>query len=188
MSRLIKIGIVIILISKYSVLLSQSNRQQEIDFLIKVVLYQEAGGTLNYTSDYYLLGDFLKLNFNIDTLEEEGLSDFLFLEINPRYENPHNINFSDGPFLLDNCTELIVAVHKRGRSIYKLKGFRNNDFQNFIRALKFLNYPYVNSKKQFVKNYFVEKLDLKCLYKVFSTYSIEKGKYKCLNNCSDGVF
>jgi len=179
--------ILIIVLFLYQDFIYAQTRKEEVDFLVKLTLFQEASGTKGYISNYKALGDFLKLEYKMDTLKSEGFDDFIFISVNPIFSNPKNISFEDGPFLIDNCKEFIIALNIRGRTIYKMKGFIHNDFSSFFTTLKYFNYPNLNSSKHFIKNYSVERLDLGCLYNAYANYSIDKNKYPCLLTCSEVV-
>jgi hypothetical protein len=180
--------ILCLLIGLFNISRAQQPREKEVEFLIKTSLFAEAGGTKNYVANQAAFENFLKLDFRIDTIEQVGFEDFVFLSVDPVYKNPQNVSLEEGPILLDNCDRFVVGIHRKGRTIYKLKGFRNSDFPNFISALKNLNYPNVSSYKKFKSHYSVQGLDLGCLYKAFKNYSSDKGKYPCLKNCSDAYF
>jgi hypothetical protein len=178
-----KITIIVCLLLESNVIMAQKNKRDELDFLIKLTLFQNAGGTKNYSANYILLGDFLKLHFKMDTLSSTGFDDFLFIRIDPEFENPQNIDFKDGPILICNCKEFVVAIN--GRTVYKLKGFNENDFPAFLSTLKYFKYPNVSSIGKSTQNYSVTGLDLICLYRATMSHSIDKSKYPCLKTCAE---
>lgn len=160
----------------------------EISFLVKLTLYQEASGTKHYKSNEESLDKFMQLQFEVDTLEEEGFDDFIFLTINPIYQNPYNISIEEGPFLASNCKEYILAVHKGGRILYRLKGFAKNDFSSFLQTLQNSGYKKINSHRSFAKTYSVKGLDLGCLFLAYRNYEFDSDKHPCLKHCGEMIY
>jgi hypothetical protein len=184
-TKAIRITIILCLLLESSVIMAQKNKRDELDFLIKLTLFQNASGTKNYSPNYILLCDFLKLNFKMDTLESKGFDDFLFIRISSEFENPQNIDFKDGPILIANCKEFIVAIN--GRTVYRLKGFNENDFPVFLSTLKYFKYSNLSSMGRSTKYYSVTNLDLVCLYRAAMSFSIDKFKYPCLSTCAEVI-
>lgn len=159
---------------------------RETDILVKLSLFQETIMPEKYVSEQESLNNFLRLGFKIDTLQSTDFTNITFLRIDPNFRNPENIPIPELPLLIGNCDAFTVALN--GRTIYRLKGFRVNDFPSFLDKLKSLNYSNVNSYRGFVKNYEVHGLDLGCLYKAFKRpININKTKHKCLLSCSELV-
>ena len=157
---------------------------RETDFLVKLSLFQETIRPEKYVSEQESLNNFLRLGFKIDTLQSTDFADFTFLRIDPNFRNPENIPIPELPLLIGNCDAFIVAFN--GRTIYRLKGFRVNDFPYFLGKLKSLNYYKISSYWGFVNNYEVNGLDLRCLYKAFKRpININKIKHKCLLSCAE---
>jgi len=70
----------------------------EMQFLIKLTLYQESSGTKYYKSNEESLIKFMRLEFDIDTLEASGFDDFIFFTINPIYKNPDMFTLTRASF------------------------------------------------------------------------------------------
>lgn len=175
----------IVLISEVSC--AQRLNKEDLLFLIKLTLFEESVGSKDYVANHKSLKTFLQLAFQVDTLETIGFFDYTFLRIGPEYESPGHIFINDGPFLLDNCDGYVVAVYRRAvsnRSIFKIKGFTQNDFPFLLKNMERLGYESLSSRKQFVNGYFVESLDLKCLYAAAKRFSLDYNKYPCLKDCS----
>lgn len=184
MSVKFKVALVIYLCSSAYCASAQGLTKSEVSFLMKLTLFQSSYGNQKYVASQQNLQKFLKLEFQMDTLGATGFDDYIFVSINPRYQNPDSLEFDDGPFLLTDCDRYVVALHKRDRSLFRLKGFIQNDFPLFIGALKSLGYKNCNSVRHFVSNYSVASLDLRCLFNAFNNLSVDSHKYPCLSNCS----
>jgi hypothetical protein len=130
-----------------------------------------------------LLKEFCKLDFKIDTLKASNFDDFIFLSISPSFKNPEKVALDNFPLFPGNCQEYIVAFYRDTDRVYKLKGFKINDFPSFIFLLKSLNYSKLGSYNKFIKYYTIDNLDLGCLYKAFKGYNLDKKKYLCLSDC-----
>jgi hypothetical protein len=165
---------------------AQNLTQEEIQFIIKITMFQESSGTKYYRATEESFGNFMKLHFKIDTIQAFDFFDFIFLKIDPKFANPENISIEEGPFFL--CDEYIVALPINWKYTFRLKGFAENDFISFLNALRDLNYSNLNSRKQFVRNYSVEGLDLNCLYKSLGKFIIDRDKHPCLRNCFEMIY
>jgi hypothetical protein len=159
--------------------------RSDLPLLVKLVLFQESSGTRMYQMNEDALDTFLQLEFQADTLEQSGFDDFIFLGINPVYKNPNRVSLEEGPFLPSNCGIYVVAIHRNGKVVYRLKGFANNDFSAFRKSLAVLGYEKVNSPKEFSRNYSVSGVDLKCLYSSSSKYTTDVKSFPCLRDCGD---
>lgn len=159
--------------------------KEEVRTLVKLAMFNEALWPHGYVANQETLNDFLLLEFKIDTLQAKGLEEFIFLSISPVFQNPTSISLDRIPIVPENCREYILVITRRGKSVFKLKGFHINEFPYFLMLLKELKYPHLNSHKQFVNNYFVEKLDLSCLYKASKASRLTKDKFGCLSTCSE---
>jgi hypothetical protein len=134
--------------------------------------------------DKKYLDDFLELEFKMDTLNTVGFENFIFLSINPNPENPRNISLERIQVIPNSCKEFIVAIDKKSKSLYRLKGFVYNDFLVFMDFLKALGYLFLSSSRKFIKNYQVSQLDLEYLYSAFKPNRLRMSRYSCLRNCS----
>ena len=164
---------------------SQEISQEEVSFIIKLTLFQESSGTKHYVANSKTLSDFMSLEFSIDTLEQKGFTDYIFFSINPKFKNPDNVTFEEGPFLVDNCEQYVVAMHTRGRTVYRLQGFAHNDFPSLLFSLKEGGYDDIGSLRKFVRNYYIDGIDLECLFRGFKSFNFDKNTYPCLLDCGD---
>jgi hypothetical protein len=97
----------------------------------------------------------------------------------------NNLIFFKVPIVFDSMSnfrfvynfELVMAYNKITESLYKLKGFRDNQFDQLYRDLYLISYHYfeetseedLSSLKRFTKHFYIEGLDLRCLYKTLKT-------------------
>lgn len=89
-----------------------------------------------------------------------------------------------------NFSNYIIAVNNDTGANFRLQGFENNDFFSFFILLK-KSYRTSNFKKlrnsSFFKNYKVEGLDFKCIYRALKNIDIDNEKNNCLIKCTDGI-
>ena len=86
-------------------------------------------------------------------LKSKGfLSDMVFFSLEFRYKDIYIYDF-------------ILVSDEKGYWCYRLKGFSDNQFRLFLQHLKEKNYDNIGREQAFLKNYWVEELDLACLYK-----------------------
>lgn len=116
-------------------------------------------------------------------MKSSNLDDFMFLSISPNFKNPEKISLDNFPLFTGNCKEYVIAFYKSSDKLYKLKGFRINDFSSFIQLLKKLNYPRLNSYRRFINYYQIDNVELGCLYKAFKNYRSNNKKNSCLSDC-----
>jgi hypothetical protein len=155
------------------------------DLLIKLTLFKESLGTEEVVNKD-LLNNFLNVNLQIDTLENEGFTHFDFYSISPLFD-PNGIEYDRLPLVRANCDEYILAISRTDHQVYRLKGFFSNDFPALLRSMEILNYGNISNRKRFVDWYFVDKLDFDCLFKAYMSNSIDANKYPCLHYCSEFV-
>jgi len=117
-------------------------------------------------------------------VESKGFSDdIIFFELSAE---PIDITDSNNYFYepinqYNSC--FIFAYNSRNMKIYRLKGFKENDFKSFFNQLNsYLDFSVSSSydlknKKRFLKTFYVEGLDLGCLY---SSLRKNKKGYNCL--------
>jgi hypothetical protein len=87
-----------------------------------------------------------------------------------------------------NCNDLgyVLCVNTISGRSYRLQGFYGNDFFSLLEDVK-EEYQKSNGKrlstKSFLKNYSVEGIDFKCIYKGLRSGDVKD--YPCLKSCSD---
>ena len=114
----------------------------------------------------------------IEELKSKGFSDIIF------YKVDYPDSFIDIILKLDlkrldtekiqdiikwyNTEEFILAYNIKSEKVYKLKGFNINDYGDLVTEywinLSDDDRKIFKNKKKFLENYYVEDLDLKCLY------------------------
>lgn len=171
-----------------SALLAQNASIKNYDFLIKMTLFYEASGNKDYKINNESFNIFLQYIFQMEEIKQNSFTDFVFIKINPAYKVPDNISVINGPFLAGNCDEYLVAVSKNGKTIYRLKGFSDNDFLSFYNNLVYLKYKKIKSSKSMHKNYYVKGLDLECLYQSQISRKKNLNTSKCLAPCSNIIY
>lgn len=107
------------------------------------------------------------------------------------YKRPLNDFEKDVFFIGQNnqgARQYVIAINNKNGRSYRLVGFNNSDFLNFLRDFK-KDYKQDNLHKKmttkiFLKNFKLEGVDFKCLYNGI----IKDGdtiKYPCLKSCYD---
>lgn len=84
-----------------------------------------------------------------------------------------------------------IAINQETGKSYRLLGFNTNDFLSFLSDFR-EDYKEKQgeklSVKQFLKDYTVDELDFKCLYKGLNSNEIDRKKYPCLVRTSDVIW
>jgi hypothetical protein len=82
----------------------------------------------------------------------------------------------------------VLAVNVKNGKSYRVVGFNGNDFLELIRDF-FEIYNFSATKriesKQFIKNYEVDSLDLKCLFHGLISNNFDRTKFPCLTRVND---
>ncbi len=85
----------------------------------------------------------------------------------------------------DAC-DYVLAYYCMTNIYYKLKGFRNNDFETFINDMirmgNIFNFT-IKNKDIFMYSYSVEDLDLACLWEYFFGKRKKNKEYDCIISC-----
>lgn len=162
----------------------QSTLPNKYDLSIKLVLFQEATGTKNYVRNDAALPEFVKFDVAMDTLDQSGFSDFVFIRLTLS-AIPKDVLEKTGLFLVTNCDGYIVAIDRDGFDVFRLRGFRHNDFSSFYKSMTLKQYDRINNKTSFNRNYSVEGLDLKCLFSMANDIRSAKKTHPCLNTCGE---
>lgn len=126
----------------------------------------------------YNIEAILKGNCNYNILKNNGFNDIFFFEVLLSPKSADSLNKYVNSVGLYNCN-FIFGYNTINDHLYKLKGFYNNDFWFLYKFL-----PRDHSrrslvrKKLFLQLFYVEKLDLKCLF--IHNKVRERRNYKCL--------
>jgi hypothetical protein len=158
----------------------------EVSFLLNLLLFQEST-THGIEMNKELFDQFNSLQVSWDTLQAENFDDFIFLSVSPSLKNPRNISMDNFSLTPNNCKEYVVCFSKDVGQMFRLKGFKNNDFPSFMLHLKKKGYVHLKSRSTFVKHYAVERLDLGCLFEAFKALDANTDRFRCIQTCSDNV-
>jgi len=172
----------LILILKVIVLKSTTVSSQDLDSSLmilkaKVCLLE----FLNYKSKTAIF-EFIIEPLSYKLLNSKGFSKHIyFFEIPLSFLQKKNLIY-----IYDYS--FILAYNARTETIYRLKGFRLNDFPKFLSDTKNgnnIDYYTASAKdlqsaNKFAKSFFIEGLDMKCLYKSAISVTKHKLKFSCL--------
>ena len=108
---------------------------------------------------------FLSKPIDYKLLQSKGFAKHLaFFEIVLSWNEQTNFQF-----LYEDT--VIFAYNNRSKKLYRLKGFKDNEFKLFFNDLKFSNIDFsvageddLKSKKRFINTFNIDGLDLKCLF------------------------
>jgi len=157
---------------------------------------------LLYTAKLQILSsesaDYNEININAflekqqaSFLQSKGFSDVYFILIENRashydsiFIEKHKEDFKKN--LRFHACDYILAYNCRTGLYYKLKGFRNNDFEDFINDMikmgNIFNFT-IKNKDIFMYSYSVEDLDLACLWEYFFGKRKKNKEYDCIISC-----
>lgn len=168
---------------------SQSEKSdEEYRILAMLSLLSEGLNTNEVKLTQETIIKFLDENVGVSIINQNSFSDFVFISIDPKQKRKYSDD-KTMPIIWSNkdCQEYILAIHKWGLYTFKLKGYQINDFYSFLNFMYKNDYENINSPKAFSKNYQVEGLDFKCLYKSLRSKKDSK-KYQCLTNTCMKIF
>jgi len=142
------------------------------------------------------------LKLNLDTLKSDGFEDnFIFLSLDMRKKSIEHFDSANKTlgqetkselawYLLisSNCNRYVIGINRSSGVSYRLSGFDENDFLNFLDDVKRV-YHYWSRKKltnhMFFRDFTVDELDFRCLHKALrSKYPYDSDKYPCVRKCS----
>ena len=184
-----KILILQLLILCFQTVFSQNKYNIDSTKLIysaKLQVFESKGAICNKKN----IDSFLE-NQKVFFLESKGFSDNYFLLIESGTKD------LDTTFLLEKKAELkqnlvywncdyILAYNCRTNLYYKLKGFRNNDFKSFIndmiRTDNIIDLS-IEDKEIFTSLYFIEDIDLSCLWEYYFGKINKNKNYNCVKSC-----
>ncbi|MBC7411703.1 MAG: hypothetical protein H7331_04530 [Bacteroidia bacterium] len=123
------------------------------------------------------LNDFLKRELNATVLKSKGFENFVFFKIGSQtlaidtIKEGKKIATYTTPACLKNAEEccFVYAFNKNNKGFYRVKGTKSNDFLNLYNSMEQWQYWKVPAKinestiNQFIKDYWVDGLDLACL-------------------------
>jgi hypothetical protein len=149
--------------------------------LLKLVLFSESALWENANVGK-AFNNFMKANIFIDTLVSRGFEGYTFLSIGIK-NNPGMV-FEELPFLM-HLGDYIVAKSKVSKTIYRVQGFYIND----VSAIFFKDWEgrFAIKKRKFLRNHFVEGVDLKCLYRSWKANSFNVDKFPCMQYSNRNV-
>jgi hypothetical protein len=142
-----------------------------------------------YSEAFTVKLDTLKITGNFDYTMSVYAPHFTFYKLNKkssiRTQNENELQF----FSVFGRENKIAINNRTGRS-YRIVGFNACDFLGFLSDyLEEYNNENKNkiNVRQFLRNYHVEGVDFKCLYKGLISNMVDKKKYPCLKRPSDPV-
>lgn len=124
-------------------------------------------------------------------LKSKGFSDVYFILIKNRasyfdsiFTEKHKEDFKKN--LRFHACNYVLSYNCRTGLYYKLKGFRNNDFEAFIndmiRTNNIMDFT-IENKDVFMYSYYVEDLDLSCLWEYYFGKRKKRKEYDCVKSC-----
>jgi hypothetical protein len=173
-----KLTLVTILFVSYGFTFSQSIDTAKVILNAKLHIMMHD----NFINDYSYIMRFIEFTPKYRFLESTGFdSKFVFFEI-------HAIPHSDTLLFVDSTNNklrysyrffanlnhrFIFGYHIGGNKLYKLNGFYENDFLDLYNIIR--NYIFIasydlksfSSKKRFLERFYIQDLDLECLYDYF---------------------
>lgn len=140
--------------------------------------------------DFYI--KFIDYKPNYKFLQSKGFFNIVFFQINTNYKDfipndyIYRINSSNDTFKLRNILwfynyTFIFGYNKTNGDLYKLKGFEKNDFEKIFKIID--NNNLINDYNFFINNYWIEGLDMECLYK--SLKYNKKNKLHCITPANE---
>lgn len=110
---------------------------------------------------------------------------------NDKNLNPYNIGIVSFIYSVQCYGKMTLVFDLETGMSYRVTGFNGNDLLSLIDSLKdyhFKNEDKVLKRKTIIKNYFIEDVDLMCLYNgLISEDSFNHIKYPCLKSCLDEI-
>jgi len=144
---------------------------------------------LNQDTSFYTYSQtlhFLNDTGNYELLYSKGFGEqlvFIKIKIRGNFEAIRKEKIADSiyeknrvPFSCD----YIIACKLNGKKYYRLKGFTSNDFlQLFTMSYK------KNDRASFLNQFWIDELDLACLFDNFFMRKKSGGTPNCLQSCND---
>lgn len=142
---------------------------------------------LNFSDADLIAEMILSLPISYKILKSEGFRNIIFFSIestprfdtifgalNPKFENQIVIN----PYM----QKYTFAYNVLSRDLYRISGFKCNDFNEFYKTFNDVKSTELSSKSfknkhRITKNFFIENVDLGCLYKKSKKLNIRQ--YPC---------
>lgn len=129
--------------------------------------------------------ELIKSKCKYEFVKSKGFNDIVFFKIIVSYDVVNNDEFSK---IMSRTTpynySFLFGYNLINHKIYRLKGFLINDFYSLFDFLHSNTMPEIlNSKKTFCNNFFVQDLDLECLY----DWNRDFAKKKYINYSSECV-
>lgn len=163
----------VLLLFHLSIYSQNESKEEKYKTLALMSLFSEGLNERNVVINGNNLTKFLKTNIVISEIAQDDFENIVFLHIEQGEINPEQEEDASLPTIWgsSSCNGYIVAVTK-GNYVFKLKGFKINEFHPFLRYLN--EKPNNRNKRKFIKNYKVKGLDFECLFE--SLKSNKSGK------------
>lgn len=176
--------ILLLLLLPYIKVFSQKPAIANSDIVTNIKIFFLNQDTSFYTNSQAL--NFLNDTSNYEVLSSKGFSNelvFIKVKVKGNFEAVRREKIADSLYEKNKVPfscNYIIACKLKGKKFYRLKGFSSNDFlQLFARPYK------KHDRASFLNRFWVDELDLTCL---FDNYFL-KGKSEaipdCLQSCKD---
>lgn len=110
------------------------------------------------------------------------------INMNPNL-NPYNIGIKSFSYTNQCSGKLVLIFNLKTGMSYRISGFNGNDYLDFLSDLKNILFEDIGKKfkrSQLMNKYFIEHVDLKCIYKgLMSEEQDNNKKFPCLKSCFD---
>jgi|688.fasta_scaffold259439_2 hypothetical protein len=144
---------------------------------------------LNHDTSFYTNSqalNFLNDTSNYEVLSSKGFSEglvFIKVKVRGNFETVRREKIADSLYKKNRVPfscDYVIACKLKGKKFYRLKGFSSNDFlQIFARSYK------KNDRASFLKQFWVNELDLACLFDNYFLKVKSEVIPDCLQSCDD---
>ncbi len=175
-------------------------------FLFKMWLFLEHDNSLSKYSTTFPVKDssvfnlfITKIDLKLDTLKSIGFPNkYIFLALT--FNKAKGTETQESPVFYEKktsyleyidipsfCSRYVLCINKLTGTSFRLQGFTGNDFNNLFSELVNRDDTQFSTKnnitiKSFLKKYYVEGIDFKCIYEGLKSNNNLR-KYSCLSSC-----
>lgn len=176
--------ILLLLLLPFIKLFSQKQVINNSDIITNVKIFFLNQDTSFYTNSQAL--NFLNDTNNYEVLSSKGFSDglvFIKVKIRGNFEAVRREKIADSLYEKNRVPlscDYIIACKLKEKKFYRLKGFAANDFLKlFAKSYK------KNDKVSFLNQFWVNELDLACLFDNYFLKRKSESTLDCLQSCND---
>ena len=162
----------LVIIVTYNFSCSQSISKGD-SLLIKLVLLSEGLQAEGIDINKAML-QLSKIQLSYEIIDSHGFDNLIFLAVVPTFSPSHEL-----PILGSNCSHFIIGIHRNGGLVYKIKGFAFNEPEVLFVDWKREIIP----RRKFLKEHWIQEIDLECMYDAWKKNSFDSQKYPCLEYC-----